>query len=356
MVTERYTYRNGMVDIWRFVFCLLIMAHHMYHIGIERIYPFQSAWIYVEFFFILSGYFTGKHFWGGNTSTHKAAKSSMVYTIKKFKNVLPYSTIIIFGEYLLGNICFRPGSWKNFIESFENMPYEMMMVSSSGLVEAKVVPIWYLSAMFLVFPIFCYLVQRYEQLFQYILSWFIPVIYYGRMGIVARAEWPHDLLRAFSCMCLGGFVYTITEFMKEMKYTKLTKVILTLIGICCFLLTIILTERNSMHVKTIFLCLFLGIVILFSDQSYTNKVHGKICGFFGRISLVIYLSHWGIGTLISCFLQGGSWRLKVFIYFVGSILWSLFLYLLVDICWRKLRCFIILNCFCKNLKDVYRSG
>lgn len=65
MVTERYTYRNGMVDIWRFVFCLLIMAHHMYHIGIERIYPFQSAWIYVEFFFILSGYFTGKHFWGG---------------------------------------------------------------------------------------------------------------------------------------------------------------------------------------------------------------------------------------------------------------------------------------------------
>ena len=71
-------------------------------------------------------------------------------------------------------------------------------------------------------------------------------------------------------------------FMKEMKYTKLTKVILTLIEICCFLLTIILTERNSMHVKTIFLCLFLGIVILFSDQSYTNKVHGKICGFFGR--------------------------------------------------------------------------
>ena len=54
--------RNGMIDIWRFIFALLIMGHHMYHLDIGESYLFQSAWIYVEFFFMLSGYFTAKHF------------------------------------------------------------------------------------------------------------------------------------------------------------------------------------------------------------------------------------------------------------------------------------------------------
>lgn len=72
--------RSGFIDIIRFIAALLIMAHHMYHIGLQY-YPFWDCWIYTEFFLLITGYFTAKHFenyGGGNRS-----KDAILYTIKK---------------------------------------------------------------------------------------------------------------------------------------------------------------------------------------------------------------------------------------------------------------------------------
>lgn len=60
--------RSGFIDIIRFIAALLIMAHHMYNIGLQY-YPFWDCWIYTEFFLLITGYFTAKHFenyGGGN--------------------------------------------------------------------------------------------------------------------------------------------------------------------------------------------------------------------------------------------------------------------------------------------------
>ena len=53
--------KNSTIEIWRFVASLLIMATHMYHFGIDNYY-FRETWIFVEFFLIITGYYTAVHF------------------------------------------------------------------------------------------------------------------------------------------------------------------------------------------------------------------------------------------------------------------------------------------------------
>ena len=45
----------------------------------------------------------------------------------------------------------------------ENMIYEVTLLSSSGLAWTNLSPIWYLSAMFLVFPLFTLMLSENDQ-------------------------------------------------------------------------------------------------------------------------------------------------------------------------------------------------
>ena len=88
------------------------------------------------------------------------------------------------------------------------MPFELFLLTSGILgVFPKLVPIWYLSSMFLVFPLFILIIQNKNRKFLFIISYSIPLFYYGFTGVIGKREWPHDLLRAFSCMLLGVFVF-----------------------------------------------------------------------------------------------------------------------------------------------------
>ena len=54
---------DGKIELMRFFAALMIMCDHMGAIGLKDLErPFRGTWIYTEFFLILSGYFTAKHF------------------------------------------------------------------------------------------------------------------------------------------------------------------------------------------------------------------------------------------------------------------------------------------------------
>ena len=60
---NRTKLREGKIELMRFLAILMIMCDHMGTIGLKELdRPFTGTWIYVEFFLILSGYFTASHF------------------------------------------------------------------------------------------------------------------------------------------------------------------------------------------------------------------------------------------------------------------------------------------------------
>lgn len=313
-----------MVDIYRFVFILLIMAHHLYLKG----KPFNSAWIYVEFFFILSGYFTMYHYSmrkdpDKTLSLEIKASEAVGYTLKKFGRMFPYILIAVFMEFTVECISTGISGERQFLNLSEQFIVESLLLSSSGLVSAHVAPIWYLSAMFLVFPLFCLLLsfkQMWKWYYQY-LSWILAACFYGHVGIVSR---PNDLLRAFVCLWLGVFVYGLAEKVKNIPETRLSETFFTILEIGSFTLTIICTGWNTGNNMLIILCFLSGSVALMSGKSITRYVKG--IPELGTISMLCYLFHWPIKkALIFIFSPpGGVLQARMIaIYYTVTILLSI---------------------------------
>lgn len=83
-----------MVELCRFLACYVIFS---YHAGGR----FTTGWIFVEFFFMLSGYFAIKHLVRIEGKIENKATYPIQYTIDKFKRLLPYTTVGFVADCLI---------------------------------------------------------------------------------------------------------------------------------------------------------------------------------------------------------------------------------------------------------------
>lgn len=83
-----------MVELCRFLACYVIFS---YHAGGR----FTTGWIFVEFFFMLSGYFAIKHLVRMEGKIENKATYPIQYTIDKFKRLLPYTTVGFVADCLI---------------------------------------------------------------------------------------------------------------------------------------------------------------------------------------------------------------------------------------------------------------
>lgn len=74
-----YRKRNAYIEMCRFIGAIMIMLLHTNYLGgVSQQAP--GAWIFVEYFFILSGFFMTKHF---ALTTDSTGKDAFVYVVKK---------------------------------------------------------------------------------------------------------------------------------------------------------------------------------------------------------------------------------------------------------------------------------
>lgn len=328
-------HRNTVLDLWRFIFALLIMTHHLYHIGwsYEDPYHWFLAWIFVEFFFILTGYLTCKHFLTNDYSNKP--QIAFEYTIKKFKTYIPYASIAIITQYLLDGIFYYNNDGKAFISSFFDMPFELALIGETFASHQRLVPIWYLSALFLVFPLFSLLVQIKNKYFLLLISLPSSLIYYGYVGINGNRDWPNDIFRAIAGLLLGVSICIISDIITS-QIKKLpsfsVKLLLTLTEFVSLLSVVLMTYYNFVGVNRLIVLLFcIGIVILQSGYSYSSTLNVKLFTFLGKLSMPLFIWHWVIGSAInyiapyieSAFNISLSMTNKTFLYYGLSIIISL---------------------------------
>lgn len=312
--------RLGCVDVVRFLMISLIMAHHLYILGFSESYPGASCWAWVDYFFILTGFFTMRHFIMHEES-QSPAQSAIHYTIKKFKGYIPYVFIATFTQYFISAQKYLvQHNFRDFVKSFTDFPYEFMMLSSSGIVWPKLAPIWFLSAMLLTLPIIIYMILRFRDLW-YILAWLLPVLYYGKMGINTSRTWPNDLIRAIVGMALGTFVFMLTQKLKnKTPLKKRYMLFLTLTEIGCLFLCVYITVLNICYMNLLLLLFVINSTIMLSGCSYTSRINGFVCTLLGEISLPMFLFHCPIGHIAGIITT--STKARICIYYIGTILVS----------------------------------
>lgn len=334
--------RISVVDLWKFIASMMIMTYHLFHLG-PAFYDCsygKFAWIYVEFFYILTGYFTYKHFYKQQISLKNIDiyKQSFRYTLNKFKPFLPYTTIAISLQYLITSpITSLFTAPKQFFGHFYNYPFEVLLLGDAVKMNQLVIPIWFLSAMLLVFPAVSLICQIKNKFLVLMVSGLYSLFYFGQISFGSRT-WPNDIFRALGGMLLGVCVFIIADLIKTKKVKTgqvsfRISILLTVIelGGMCFALAV--TFLNVQTLDKIIVCVFaVCIGIMLSGYSLTARINSSFISYLGKISLPIYIIHWTTGTVINRVNEiiTLSIPVKLTAYYAGTIIMAIALYSLIN--------------------------
>lgn len=120
--------RNGYVDLLRFLASYVIV---FFHLGIAPYYTrdgvlgtLLSGALFVEFFFLLSGYFSIKSF--SDTSSKKGL-TIYQYMLKRYVHFLPYSFLTAAISFIW-TIVSKGYSFKDNIKVLSMLPFEALLL------------------------------------------------------------------------------------------------------------------------------------------------------------------------------------------------------------------------------------
>ena len=262
-----------MVELCRFLACYVIFS---YHAGGR----FTTGWIFVEFFFMLSGYFAIKHLVRIEGKIENKATYPIQYTIDKFKRLLPYTTVGFVADCLIS-------AWKYQFTGMElvkwilYLPVNLFYLAGTGMMPADV-PIsdtvqtsyimggalWYICAMFVAMPVMMYL---YLYLGKKIGPWlisFLPMLLYGYLiicdGTVNGWHADHGAFLAVDLRALAGM----------------------LAFVLCFACTSGFSQDGLLIG-----CFILLLSLMLSGKSLTARIRLQPLIWLGTLSLPIYCIH-----------------------------------------------------------------
>lgn len=312
--------RNSVLELWRFIGSIVILLFHSGTLGIVD-HNFMSGWIFVEFFYMVTGYFTYKHFYNMKyTSLDDVANNSIIYTIKKYLNLFSYIIIVVCVTALYDFI----------ISSYDNMRvFADMILEITLLFHRNIVPpLWYLSALFIVFPVFCCLCQIKSKHLLYVIAFSYTVIYYNKTMVSSVTDFPFSLLRATGGLLLGILIYQFVLVLKKVSFSKAQKVLLTIVEEISLLTVVFITYKNINGSVFTLLFMFIGLVLLLSQITYTSNVSFSLFDFLGKLSVIIYIVHYPLGNYLHYINVDPRYSQLVLI--ISSILLSIILNLLVE--------------------------
>lgn len=325
--------KNSIIELYRFVAVLIIMAHHVGVTGIGIDNPFFDGWIFTEFFMILTGYLTCKHYDCIATDDWSISKRSIYYTIKKLKSLMPYYIGITVLAWVTTNylVAVNGGGISGFVRGFfGDFIFDVLMISEVYS-HPGVAPLWYVAALAIVFPIFAIIVQIKDKYFVMLISLVYPLMYYGFAGLYGRRDFPNDYLRLLAGLMLGAFVYLLA---KELEKNEIT--INKIVGNVLLFVTMIFPIASCYSNKNQFwldlLCMVVMVGLAFSNRCFAVRVSNSIIDFLGTITMPLFMIHWYVGTLVEI---GGQFVpmttvVKVVLYYVLSIAMSIIAWLIVN--------------------------
>ena len=322
--------KNSMIELWRVVFSLLIVACHTTALPKDKTEDFLWCG-----FFIYSVRFSN-----GTVSRSPpprgggGGKASLRFVISKIRPILPTYLFALCTELFVASFVGAPQ--KRSLSELVYYVWDILFLRTAGLqgdsMDVAVGASWYLSAMILamwmLYPLLC----KFREIFLYVLApllsifmlgWFSNV--YGKInfslafcnGICL------GLLRAVAEICVGCCSYVVCTHLRELAPKgQLIRAAAT-IGELGSFGAVLWAARHCYRSQTDFICILLvavGIALSFSGLSFTSLLNGKInVRWAGRFSLALYLNHVVWVRMLSRWKLPISFRKQTLIVFVLSI-------------------------------------
>ena len=286
---------NGNIELLRYLFTIAVAVMHVWYVFYGSTYFMEGAYLAVDFFFVLSGFYLAKKI----SSTHESAWR---YTISRYAKIaFVYISAIVVDCILSSN------SVVDFSRTTLRAIPDMLALQSSGFFYPTInVIVWYISAMLIVGFFIVTLINLNERFFKSMLAplfiiagYSIVYYYFGCLDVTTNHTgymFPISLFRALSGMCLGYVVKCICDKIECIKDN------ITVVGkfaiYCGLIVSILLMFYAFIHSHSSCSFMFLlgiPIVIIFCNMQNMSKLAIAIGGgqklsmLFGRqFSLVMY--------------------------------------------------------------------
>lgn len=301
--------KNVFLELLRFFAATIIIGYHTE-------YVFNSGWIFVEFFFIISGFFAYKKVLQCKESNEKFRDFPVKYTIKKMWRIFPYTlmSMILFVVFELREHFINAGinTIGRFVLYFTE---NISLLNATGMIpneyelgdgwvmSSMMMPIlWYIIVLFVMLPIMMYLVYYLDEKIGLWLYTFLPMFLYGVLilstGTIDGFHYemmiyPALCMRALAGLLIGALVYRVSvAFQKIIKKKRSYVVIFGLIELLIYVFVACLASVENLRNEIIVVaCFVIGLGLTLSGETLTSYVKGKAITFLGALSLPMYCVH-----------------------------------------------------------------
>lgn len=296
--------RNGAIDFWKFVFSIMVAQFHSSNLTKIKTTPFVGAAIAVEFFFLVSGYLMAASISRYKEDEIMVGRDSRKFMLHKIRGLCPEIFIAWGIGFVVQHIARENVTFASLVKDLMTGVWDMFFLRESGLEGFKANPAaWYISAMLLAMLVLVPLFLKNRDVF---LNVWAPVLAIAALGYLCKnvgdLRGPTDWLgfcykgwlRAVGELCMGVICWGICQKIRDVPYSRLAKLLLTLLELGCYLGVIAWSySHKGSQMDFVMLLLFaVGVVVTFSGHSLLSSFFNKpLVYFLGKVSFPVYLSH-----------------------------------------------------------------
>lgn len=331
--------RNSEIDFFRIVFAFAIVIYHGNNLvrgkAVDFHLPFSGGYLAVEFFFMLTGYFCVQKV---RRNPDAGAVDALRWTWEKYKRFAIYTIPFAIMSYPAWVIVFTSG----FAESVNVIKFgilDILLLYSSGLRENEFLnPLWYLSSVLIVSPIFYMAVLKRKDTFLYTVSPMLTLLIYGwhsvTFGYVGDSSWTgiifSELLRAWAGMSLGGLVWCGACRLKKVSFSKAGTRLLSIVELVSLALGLTIMYFEGQN-RCDFICIgFLAVFvsIVMSEKASIHTLFSPIFSKCAEFTLALYVGHIIMFRPALLLAPNAGFYMQLLLYVVLAIIYTLFLMLI----------------------------
>ena len=337
--------RDYAIEVVRFIATVGIAIFHFEWIYIGHPIYFAHFYLWVEFFFVLSGFFLVRNILKKNEEgIGYVVQRTMKQAIKLWK---PYIIGFAFCFFVYC-IRFQISGLKSVLGLLWNCKWEIIFLQLSSFDgNAPIINgvTGYIPALLFASAIITYLLIEHRKLTQNLLIIILPIFIYSHIINVygnlsqwsAYENWyTIGMLRGLAGMLVGAGAYIYGENVKD-RLNKWNRVILLCICIIFIVGMVLFRDKISYSDEIIYPYVFSVLVALiyFRDKKEIHHRIKNVILYLGKSSYNMFLLHYGICYLFSLFIPEKRYCLIAIVYLSIVIVSGLLLELLFNVVSKK---------------------
>ncbi len=319
--------RSQLVELCRFVASVLIVCHHSEMLGHRT--HFVAGWVFVEFFFMLTGYFTARHV-ARRPPSQGPFREAVHYTRDKLARVVPFAwTGVALGVVAM---LLRANLADEWLRMLLSVPYNLLFLQGLPLHLPVVnydVPLWYLTALMLFLPLLVATMRRMPSAYRRLLCWFVPLVLLGHNLVVVGklSVWEAGvpkLMRGLADLMLGTLAYTIAEWVRG-RATDRAMLLVRLGGVAsfaalCAIAGVLGVEGYEASVALVALAFVATLLVVTNERNYVEgRTPYALCGYLGALSMPLFCLHYPVGQIVQTCVPTLSYEAKLLLCLAASV-------------------------------------